>query len=274
MKYNGKIIAEQLDFPEGPAFDPSGHLWFVELKGGNLVRWSIDGLHRVPTQGAPNGLAFDRQGKAWFCDSEQNAIRLYDPVEDHFDTITDSLAGQPFAKPNDLSFDSLGNLVFTNPGESRTEPTGYVCCLGLDGSLKTIADQMFFPNGLAFADEGKTLIIAETYRHRLWKGKWDAENAEWIDAQPWAEVGGPIGPDGMALGRDGLLYTAVFGTGQIRVVDRSGLVSHVHDVPGQRPTNVAFDPSGNLGLVATEAENGLLLSIPVSISGVPLFQRR
>ncbi len=273
MNDNVNIIAEHLDFPEGPAFDAAGNLWFVELKGGNLVQWSKNELHRVSTQGAPNGLAFDRHGKAWFCDSEQNAIRYYDPVENHFETITDSFAGQPFAKPNDLAFDSLGNLVFTNPGDSRTEPTGYVCCLGLDGTLKTVANHMFFPNGLAFADEGRTLIIAETYRHRLWKGKWDPKNAEWIDAQPWAEVGGPIGPDGMALGTDGLLYTAVFGTGQIRVVDHSGTLIHSYDLPGQRPTNVAFDPSGNLGLVVTEAENGLLLSIPISVSGVSLFQR-
>jgi len=33
-------------------------------------------------------------------------------------------------------------------------------------------------------------------------------------------------------------------------------------VPGIKPTNLAFDPSGQLGMVVTEAWNGLLLSYP------------
>jgi gluconolactonase len=130
---------------------------------------------------------------------------------------------------------------------------------------------LYFPNGLAFVDGGRALVIAETYRQRLWKGRWDAVSGVWIDPQPWAELGGLPGPDGMALGADGLLYVAVYRSGQIKVVDAQGAIVTGYDLPGMNPTNVAFDPSGRLGLVVTEAERGLLLSLPGLGPGEPLY---
>ena len=41
---------------------------------------------------------------------------------------------------------------------------------------------------------------------------------------------------------------------------QDGRITGAIDLPGQNPTNCAFDPSGRLGLVVTEAEKGLLLS--------------
>src|SRR5689334_10090947 len=41
-----EVLAEGLDFSEGPAFTPDGELWCVELKGGNLVRWNEQGHAR------------------------------------------------------------------------------------------------------------------------------------------------------------------------------------------------------------------------------------
>lgn len=266
-----KTLLGDLNFPEGPAFDAQGNLWCVELKGGSLVRLCGNQVERHPTMGAPNGLTFNQDGEAWFCDSGQNAIRSFDPHTGRLRTIAKEVNGERLNKPNDLAFDRMGNLVFTCPGDSRTKPIGYVCCRQADGTVKKIADGFYFPNGLALTDDGRTLVIAETYRQRLWTGEWNEVTAEWTNAQPWADVGGPTGPDGMALGADGLLYVAVYGTGQIKVVDTAGSVVQIHEVPGRNPTNVAFDPSGKLGLVVTEAERGLLVSLPELGTGVALF---
>lgn len=264
------VLAKGLNFPEGPAFDTQARLWLVEVRGGSLVRWSDGGVERHSTGGVPNGLAFDRAGRAWLCD-QRGLVRHFDPMIGDWQTMANTIDGQPLNKPNDLAFDGLGNLVFTCPGNSRTDPSGYVCCLKLDGSVKKIAETMYFPNGLAFLDGGHTLVVAETYRQRLWKGEWDAEASRWVNAQPWADVGGRPGPDGMALGKNGLLYVAVFGSGQIKGVDAHGQIVEAYKLPGMNPTNVAFDPSGQLGLVVTEAERGLLLSMPQLGPGVRLF---
>jgi gluconolactonase len=108
---------------------------------------------------------------------------------------------------------------------------------GPDGSVTRICEGLYFPTMLV--DGGQSLIVAETYRHRLWKGAWDAGQRQWRDPKAWAEVGGPIGPDGMAVGADGQLYVAVYGSGQIKVVAAAGAVTAAYALPGANPTNVA-----------------------------------
>jgi gluconolactonase len=266
-----EVIAGGLEFPEGPAFDLEGDLWCVELEGGCLTRWSEDGLERYPADGMPNGLAFDGAGRAWVCDAGQNAVRTFEPGTENWQTVADAIRGHPLSAPNDLAFDSAGSLVFTCPRGSERRSVGYACCLRPEGVLFEIASRMRFPNGLAFVDGGKALIVAETHCQRLWKGGWDAEKLRWIGPSPWAEVGGPVGPDGMALGADGMLYVAVFGSGQVKAVDGNGEISMIFDLPGSNPTNIAFDPTGRLGLVVTEAERGELLSLPELGTGARLF---
>lgn len=257
-----QVLASGLNFPEGPAFDSSGTLWFVELKGGTLVRFNSDSVLRIQTGGAPNGIAIDDNDEIWFCDAAQCAIRKYNPKSGSFTNVVTHLHGEPLAKPNDLAFDSAGNLVFTCPGGSENKPIGYVCCLRPDGSVKKIASGLFFPNGLVFYDRGKVLIVAETHRQRLWRGWWDPDTATWHEPHPWVEVGGRVGPDGMAVGADGLVYVAVYGAGQIKAVAPDGALVAAYQLPGANPTNCAFDPTNQLGLVVTEAEKGLLLSLP------------
>lgn len=82
-----------------------------------------------------------------------------------------------------------------------------------------------------------------------------------------------LGPDGLAFDAEGNLYVAVFGTGTIKVISPAGVMLHRILLPGSNPTNCAFDPAGELGLVVTEAETGQLLSIAVEAKGAPLYNR-
>ena len=256
------ILTDGLDFPEGPAFDPSGNLWCTEMGNGNLILWSQGQVERFPTQGKPNSLAFDRQGRVWICDSAQNAIRRFDPSSQTWETMADQIDGKTLQTPNDLAFDALGNLVFTNPNYQDERKLGYIGCLSPDGKTKLIAENMYRPNGLDFVNQGKELVVADTYMKALYRGVWNAKTLEWIEPKSWVEVGGREGPDGMASSKDELIYCAVFGDGIIKVIDLQGKVIAQHHIPGMNPTNAAIDPGGRLGLVVTEAEKGLLISLP------------
>lgn len=160
-----KILLSNLDFPEGPAIGKNGEIWFVELHGGNVCR-HIPGsdTRRFHIEGGkPNGIAVDSKGEIWFCDAGNDCVSVLSPSNGKVRTVCAEIGGEKLAHPNDLAFDSLGNLLFTCPGESRTSPTGYVCALSKEG-VKKIIDGKFFPNGLAFTPDGKSLVIAETYK--------------------------------------------------------------------------------------------------------------
>jgi gluconolactonase len=250
-----------------------GSLWAVELKGQSLIGFRNGILKRYHVGGSPNGIAIDKKGRIWFCDAGINAIRRFDPLTQLTETIVNKVDGEALTNPNDLAFDAIGNLVFTCPGNSRQNPFGYACVLTKDGTIKKITTGKFFPNGLAFSKDGKTLIIAETYKHRLWSGEWNSEECKWENASVWCEIGGPDGPggpDGMAFAENGDLYVAVYGTSSVRIVNTDGKVTGEINLEGQCPTNCAFDPTGSLGLVITEAEKGQILSIDSTYRGTIL----
>jgi len=255
-----RILANDLKFPEGPAFNIDGSLWFVELKDGNLCRWEKGCLDKINIGGAPNGLTFDENGYAWFCDAKNNTINCFDVTKKKYLYKLNKINDGPLANPNDLIFDNNNNLLFTCPGNSRDHPIGYVSCLDNNKMAFKIAHNMFFPNGLIILNDD--LIVAETYKQRLWKGKWDFKNRKWLNPKPWLDTGGIIGPDGMCIGLNGLLYVAVYGSGYIQVINNEGIVSIIK-LPGKNPTNVTIDPLRKLGLVVTEAEKGMLLSINI-----------
>lgn len=266
------VVASGLAFPEGPAFAPDGALWCVELKGGTLVRLADGSMRRFDVGGAPNGLTFDHLGRAVFCDAAAGAVRRLDPGDGTVETLASSSADLMLDGPNDLAFDAAGRLVFTCPGNSRTEPTGTVWSRAADGRLAAIAQGLYFPNGLAFSADGRVLFIAETYRKRVWRGDYDLASGAWLNAAPWVEFGDTgTGPDGLAIAENGDLLAAIFGQGRVCRIDATGTIVQSCPLTGSRPTNCCFDPGGQLGLVVTEAERGEVLSLPATGLGINLF---
>lgn len=261
-------LASGLAFPEGPAFTDDGALWVVELRGRRLTR--IDGKESLSlaVDGAPNGLAIDAAGQMVVCDADNG--RLLRVRAGEMATLVGSDMHCRLDRPNDLAFDGRGNLVFTCPGNSRREPNGTVWVLKSHGALAPLSPALQFPNGVAFSSDGHWLYVAETYRQRIWRGGWSSDDCRWREPKPFAEVGGAVGPDGLAVGADGTLYAAIYGDGVVRAVDDNGTVIAEHRLPGANPTNCAFDPSGPLGLVVTEAERGEIWSLPALGRGAPL----
>lgn len=260
-----RLLADGLLFPEGPAFAPDGSLWGVEMNAGGLFRWADGSLTRLQVGGKPNGLTI-RDGTIFFCDNARDTVFRLTSDRDapvRIQPVAESAPGRALTAPNDLIFDAAGNMIFTCPGDSKGGPMGTVWAQRPDGDICLIAEAMHFPNGLTLTPDGRELIVAETLGQRLWRGGWDALNRTWIDPRPWVDLGGsPLGPDGMSYAPDGLLYVALYGSGLIQAVDDAGRIVRTFPVPGAKPTNLAFDLTGDLGMVVTEAINGLVLSYP------------
>jgi gluconolactonase len=264
-----RLLAEGLQFPEAPVFDADGRLWCVELDNGCITRIEDDGaLDRYEVGGRPSGLALGQDGQMWFCDSRRNEVRIFCSATGNSWPVAGSANGRDLDAPNDLAFDAAGNLVFSCPGQSRTAPTGTIAMLRPSGACTVAGEGFQFPNGLAFTPDGKTLYLAETYRQRVWQGDWNPE-AGWKPCTAILHTSGPNGPDGLALGSTGRVYAAVYGAGCIMSV-LPGQEAETIFVEGRCPTSCAFDPSGKLGLVFTEAQAGTISAIVQREVGAPL----
>lgn len=254
-----KTLIEGLNFPEGPAFDLDGGIWLVEKNAGNLVYFYNNQYSRIFVDGHPNGIAIDSQGKIWFCDAKQNSIRQYDPVKRNCITLAHEIMGIPLKMPNDLCFDPNGNLLFTCPGSNLKDGEGYICCLSREGTLKKVHTDMFYCNGLAFGKDKEQLFVAETGTRWIWRMTWDPDIRTIKQNERFVYVGGAVGPDGIAVDSEGLLYVALYGSGKIVVLHPDGKIINEIDTDGNNPTNCALDPLGKQGLFITEAEKGLFL---------------
>ncbi|MCF7927145.1 MAG: SMP-30/gluconolactonase/LRE family protein [Candidatus Izimaplasma sp.] len=257
------ILATDLKFPEGPVVTNNGNIYFVELLGGAITQYNRDSqsLSRFNVGGAPNGMMVKDDNTLLFCDSKQHSIRSLDLKTGDTETLVDTINGEPFRAPNDLIQDSDGNILFTCPGGSQKEPIGYICALNKDNEVSIIADKMYFPNGLVLLNNEKQIIINESWQHRLIIGDWNKETLTIEHLKPFYEIGGDAEPDGLALSKDEEIYAAVFNTGKIWHFDKTGTLLDQIKLPGNSPTNLCFDEIGDLGIIVTEAEKGLLLSI-------------
>lgn len=269
-----EVLLDGLRFPEGPVFDRDGNLWFVEIQGGNLSHWDGKTLTRFDVDGTPNGAVIDREGGIWFCDSGRGEIRTFDPNKQVFSTICNKCQdGERLQRPNDLLFDDRGNLLFSDHADGRTEPISTICVLPKGSSeAKVVSDKKYFTNGIAISKDGKNIVFAETYKQRLWIGQWDSDLMELKNEIAFIEVGtSPFGPDGMALDEDENLYVAVFEESRICVYNKDGNFLYDIKCEGKRPTSCAFDPTRKLGLVATEADLGQIISFDVNAVGLDLY---
>ena len=68
---NMRVIATDLEFPEGPVVMPDGSVVLVEIRGKRLTRVWPDGRKEVVAEipGGPNGAALGPDGKMYICNN-------------------------------------------------------------------------------------------------------------------------------------------------------------------------------------------------------------
>jgi len=262
----GKSATPAGCFLEGPAFDRAGNLYVVDLAWGRIFKVSPEGEFDVALEydGEPNGLAIHKDGRIFIADHKQGILYVKDRK---IVPLVSRYHQQRFKGVNDLTFDSLGNLYFTDQGVSDlADPSGCIYCYTADGKLVQLANCLPSPNGLVFHQD--MLYVAVTRANAVWRLPF-APDGTVVRMGVYLQLSGGRGPDGLAADESGGLAVAHLGMGAVWIFSHRGeALYRVQSCASDLVTNVAY--SGNT-IYITDSGSGCILRAKVPVTGRTLF---
>jgi gluconolactonase len=250
-----EVIADGFRWSEGPLWlDTEQLIVFSDVPENKIYAWSESGglvtylepsgyTGKIPRKGEPgsNGLALDGQGRLVLCQhGDRRIARMASPVSEpqpDFETLVGEYQGKRFNSPNDLVFDSSGNLYFTDPpygleqgpdDPARETDWSGVYRLSREGKVTLLYADLTRPNGIGLSPDQRTLYVANS----------DPDDATWTSFY--------IGEDG-SLGEPILLHDATAETGKLPGLPDGLKVNREGYIFATGPGGVyVFDPLGKL----------------------------
>lgn len=254
----------QIDsFLEGPSFDREGNLWVTDIPYGRIFRITPDGAWSLVAQydGWPNGLKIHKDGRIFLADYK-NGIMCLDPETGRVKPVVWHRHSEHFRGCNDLVFDALGRLYFTDQGQSGMHmANGRVYRYDFRTErLDLLIDTAPSPNGLVLNEHEDVLYVAMTRGNSVWRLPLMADGSVSKVGVFLQLSGGLSGPDGVALDALGGLWVAHAGNGCIWGFSRTGEpMLRVKSGTGMTTTNLAFGGEGNSEIFVTESDTGNIL---------------
>ncbi len=226
-------ILDGIDFGEGPRWH-DGRFWFSDFYQHTISSVGDDGVRRVEVEyraGQPSGLGWLPDGRLLFVsmlDRRLMRVEADGSVVEHADLS--SFAEHPC---NDMVVDVAGNAYVGNfgfdlPGGGRLATTR-IALVRPDGSVDVAAEDSSFPNGSVITDDGRTLIVGETFG-----GKFTAyaigDDATLGAARTWADVTGSA-PDGCTIDAENAIWFSDAVTPRVVRVVEGGEITHTIETP-------------------------------------------
>jgi gluconolactonase len=216
-------------FTEGPAWHPSGNVYFSDIANNRIMRRDRTGALHVyrSDSGRTNGLSFDQLGRLICCEgggAESNRRVTRIELDGTITVLADRFDGKRINSPNDCTIDSQGRVYFTDPryrhksGVEQWDEDGNIIegvyRIDAPGKVSRIlTHEVQRPNGIAISPDEKWLFVADNMNdgpgnnRKLWRfglksdGSVDPKSRKLL-----FDWGNERGPDGMAIDKQGRLY--------------------------------------------------------------------
>jgi gluconolactonase len=181
-----EIIAEGFEWSEGPIWSTElNSVLFSDVPENVIYTWNEDkGLNvftkpigysgEVPNlkKAGTNGLTIDSDGNLIICMHGDRKIAIMEDLNiNKMSTLVGNFKDNLFNSPNDLVYDSEGNLFFTDPPYGLLEgdndklkeiPFNGVYKLSPDGNVEVLIKNLTRPNGISISNDEKTLYVANS----------------------------------------------------------------------------------------------------------------
>ncbi|NEC88577.1 SMP-30/gluconolactonase/LRE family protein [Streptomyces sp. SID12501] len=194
-------------------------LYFSDWSAGEVISVDLAGRSEVIAQVASLPLC-----TAWLPDGRLVIVSSPDGLllrrEPDGTLVTHADLGRPGW--NDIVVDGRGNAYVNRAGfdpmAGEAVKPGFVHLATPDGSVRQVADDIAFPNGMAVTPDNSTLIVADSYRHNLVAFDIDTDGAL-SDRRVWADLGQGT-PDGICVdARNAVWYADVPNRRCVRVAE-------------------------------------------------------
>jgi sugar lactone lactonase YvrE len=181
--------------------------WYVsDWSAGEVFTVDAEGHVEVVAQVAslPLCTAFRPDGRLVIVSSPQGRLLLREPDGTLVPYVD---LGRPGW--NDIVVDGRGNAYVNGAGYDPATgefTAGGITLAAADGTVRAVADDILFPNGMAVTPDNATLIVADSHRHHLLAFDIDADGGL-SGRRVWADLGDGT-PDGICLDADGAAWYA------------------------------------------------------------------
>ncbi|WP_422001929.1 SMP-30/gluconolactonase/LRE family protein [Reyranella sp.] len=272
-------LLDGLGFGEGPRWR-DGRLWFSDFRFRHVR--TVDETGRteivVEMQDAPSGLGWRPDGTMLIVSMAERRLMRFAGGALSVEAELGALAG---GKCNDMAVDASGRAYVGNFGydfEARAEPrTTCLIRVDPDGSVHRAADGLMFPNGTAITPDGATLVVAETFGHRL--TAFDvAADGSLSNRRTWAALEG-CSPDGICLDAEGAIWVADPRGRRVLRVREGGEITHSADLAprgayacmlGGADRRTLFVVTNSVGGTANAEPVGRIETVRVDVPGAGL----
>jgi len=260
-------------FIEGPSFDRSGNLYFVDIPFGRIFRASPAGVVDLVTEynGQPNGLKIHRDGRIFVADYRRG-LMLLNPDSGNVVPVLEGDGASAFKGLNDLFFATNGDIYFTDQGSTGLhDPTGRLYRLKATGALECVLHNVPSPNGLVLDSEDTHVLLAVTRANAVWRVPLLGDGKP-FKVGTFVQLSGGVGPDGIAIDTQGNIAVAHVGLGTVWLFSRLGEpLKRICSCRGAATTNVAYGGTDMRTLFITESDSGSILTVRLEVPGQMLF---
>lgn len=218
--HEARILAKGFRFLEAPKWH-EGRLWMSDVFDFKLVSLTLDGASATvcDVPGRPGGQDFLPDGTHVVASAkDRKLLRIVDGRPRPYADLAEHATGDL----NDFAVDArgriyLGDFGYDYHGGEAPRPA-QLYRIDPDGSVRVVAEDVHFPNGSVVIDEGRTLVVAETWKARI-KAFDLSASGELSGPRIFADLG-ERQPDGICADRDGGVWAACFNTGEfLRAVE-------------------------------------------------------
>jgi sugar lactone lactonase YvrE len=196
-------------FLEAPRWR-DGKLWLSDFFRRHVITIGSDATIQkvVDVENSPSGLGFLDDGSVLIVSQhDKKVLRLAagGAVSEYADIsgVAGGIANDMLVTPSGDAY--VGNFGF-DLGSEDPKPTR-LAHVSPQGTVTEVPGDVMFPNGIGLSPGGESLLLAETFGHRI--STYDVQNdGSLTNHRGWAELAESVSPDGITVDSDGGVWFA------------------------------------------------------------------